>query len=235
MTINIHGKEYVTVAERVKMIHDELKEFSIITEVLPNGGSVIIKATVSTPKGIFTGISAANPNKPIEKMSPYEVAETSAVGRALGFAGYGVVDSISTADEIVKAKVQETESSETPEVKEVKTEELATIGQCKLLSILLARKGKTKGGIYGFYKIKSLKELTKKDVEALINKLISLPDPVDKVDEVDEVDKVDKVDKVDEVDETIKAAHEIFDDDYDANKPEEQTSGDNKDNKENNG
>jgi hypothetical protein len=36
-------------------------------------------------------------------MSPYEVAETSAIGRALGFAGYGIVDGIATADEMVKA------------------------------------------------------------------------------------------------------------------------------------
>ena len=55
---------------------------------------------------LFTGISAANPNKAIEKMSPYEVAETSAVGRALGFAGYGLVDDIATADEMVKAGVK---------------------------------------------------------------------------------------------------------------------------------
>lgn len=109
MSIKIQGKEYVTVAERVKAIHDDLKKeaFSITTEVIPNGGAVVIKATVTTPKGTFTGISAANPLKSIEKMSPYEVAETSAVGRALGFAGYGMVDSIASADEMVKAGAAE--------------------------------------------------------------------------------------------------------------------------------
>ncbi len=54
----------------------------------------------------FTGISAANPAKTIEKQSPYEVAETSAVGRALGFAGYGVINGIATADEIAKTPSQ---------------------------------------------------------------------------------------------------------------------------------
>jgi len=102
MPINIHGNEYVTVAERVQAVH-ELKKLDITTEVLSHTPSVVVKATVVTDKGTFTGISAANPLKAIEKMSPYEVAETSAVGRALGFAGYGVIDSIATADEIVKA------------------------------------------------------------------------------------------------------------------------------------
>ncbi len=102
-TINIKGKEYVPVAERVKEIHTALKgEFSITTEVLEHN-PVVIKATVTIGENCFTGISAANPLKAIEKQSPYEVAETSAIGRALGFAGYGIIDSIATAEEIIKA------------------------------------------------------------------------------------------------------------------------------------
>lgn len=104
MSILIHNRQYITVAERVESIHRDLvKEgFSITTEVLYQM-PVVIKATVITKKGTFTGISAANPDKIIEKMSPYEVAETSAVGRALGFAGYGIAEGIATADEIKKA------------------------------------------------------------------------------------------------------------------------------------
>lgn len=102
MSINIHGKEYITVAERLTDAKEDIK--SISTEVLQHTPSVVIKATVITKKGTFTGISAANPNKAIEKMSPYEVAETSAVGRALGFAGYGAVESIASADEMIKAE-----------------------------------------------------------------------------------------------------------------------------------
>jgi hypothetical protein len=103
MPVNIQGKEYVTVAERITALHFENKEgITINTEVL-NDSPVVIKATVTLKRGTFTGISAANPNKMIEKQSPYEVAETSAIGRALGFAGYGVTDSIASADEMVKA------------------------------------------------------------------------------------------------------------------------------------
>lgn len=110
MPINIHGKEYITVAERVKMLHDqkELKgKFSIETQVL-SADPVVVKATISIGDQTFSGLSAANPNKSIEKQSPYEVAETSAIGRALGFAGFGVVDGIATADEMIKAELSDT-------------------------------------------------------------------------------------------------------------------------------
>ena len=107
MSVNIHGKEYITVAERVQELHNEFPtEIEIATEVLFQA-PVVVKATVRTPKGTFTGISAANPDKSIEKQSPYEVAETSAVGRALGFAGYGIVEGIASADEMVKAGATE--------------------------------------------------------------------------------------------------------------------------------
>jgi hypothetical protein len=102
MPINIHGKTYVTVAERLEMAQEEIA--SVISEVLSHEPLVCVRSTVTLKDGrVFVGISAANPSKQIEKMSPYEVAETSAVGRALGFAGYGAVDGIASADEMVKA------------------------------------------------------------------------------------------------------------------------------------
>lgn len=104
--IKIHGKDYITVAGRVQLAHEAGGKLSITTEVLPVPDQIVVKATVVTEKGTFTGISAANPAKMIEKISPYEVAETSAVGRALGFAGFGMTDTIATADEIMKAEEQ---------------------------------------------------------------------------------------------------------------------------------
>lgn len=104
--ITIHGNQYITVAERVQEAHKDDMFESLNTEVL-NDNPVVIKATVTIKGRIYTGISAANPLKAIEKQSPYEVAETSAVGRALGFAGYGIVEGIATADEIIKAEASE--------------------------------------------------------------------------------------------------------------------------------
>lgn len=106
--VNIHGKEYVTVAGRVQMAHEANEKTLSITTDLVSAEPVLVKATVVTPKGTFTGYSASygDPKKPIEKQSPYEVAETSAIGRALGFAGYGVVEGIATADEMKKTELE---------------------------------------------------------------------------------------------------------------------------------
>jgi hypothetical protein len=108
-TIAIHGNEYMPVSERVRMAHDSGKLLSITSEVLSHE-PVVVKATVLIKIGdnnvAFTGMSAADISKSIEKKSPYEVAETSAVGRALGFAGFGVTDGIASADEVVNADAQ---------------------------------------------------------------------------------------------------------------------------------
>ena len=143
MSIEIHGKQYVTVDERVKAAHEACKKISISTEVLPMAGKIVVKATVTTEKGTFTGISAANESKLIEKQSPYEVAETSAVGRALGFAGYGVINGIATAEEIAKTPLQGTlggsSGPTTPAVQEPKA---ANNHFCQLHNTALRERGK---------------------------------------------------------------------------------------------
>ncbi len=143
MSIQIHGKQYVTVDERVKAAHEACKTLSISTEVLPIADKIVVKATVVTEKGTFTGISAANPSKTIEKQSPYEVAETSAVGRALGFAGYGVINGIATADEIAKIQVQGSlGGSSGPATPVVQESKAATHHFCQLHNTALKERGK---------------------------------------------------------------------------------------------
>ena len=102
--VNIKGKDYVTVARRVELAHQEKSLESVVTEVLSHN-PVVVKARVKIKGQEFTGISSVDldSGKVIERENPYEVAETSAVGRALGFAGYGVIESIASADEMVRA------------------------------------------------------------------------------------------------------------------------------------
>lgn len=110
MSVNIHGKTYVTVAERIQAIaKDHPRGYSLVSEVLQHD-PVLVKATltVHTQDGdrVFTGHSAANPMKSIEKQTPYEVAESSAWGRALAAAAYGTEEGIASADEMVKPAYQ---------------------------------------------------------------------------------------------------------------------------------
>lgn len=104
MPVVIHNNQYKTVAERLTEIGDKLK--SVNTEVLYLEPTMV-KATIVTDRGTFTGISAADPSKSIEAKTPVEVAETSAVGRALAFAGYAGTE-IASAEEMQKAFAQKT-------------------------------------------------------------------------------------------------------------------------------
>lgn len=104
-TINIKGKEYVPVVERIKEAHNQDKDVSITTEIVGDGTErVAIKATVVFKGKTFTGHSQAEYGKGMMGSVALEVAETSAIGRALGFANIGLLDGIASADEVRKVK-----------------------------------------------------------------------------------------------------------------------------------
>ena len=110
-TINIKGKEYIPVVERVKEAHAQDKEASITTEIVQCGElRVAVKATVTLHGKTFTGHSQAEWGKGMMGNVALEVAETSAVGRALGFAGIGIDTGIASADEMRKVSKVEDDS-----------------------------------------------------------------------------------------------------------------------------
>lgn len=108
MPVMIHGKEYVTVAERVAAAHNSSTLISITTEIIiEDGKRFIVKATVilTDDHQCFTGhAEEIRGSKGIAGQSPLEVAETSAVGRALGLAGFGSMESIASTDEVKAAQ-----------------------------------------------------------------------------------------------------------------------------------
>ena len=119
MPVQIHGKEYVTVPERVQALHESRdgQKVSIFTTIKEEtDASITVQATVSCEAGTFTGHAVSRKDAGgIEGQSPLEVAETSAVGRALGFAGFGAAQSIATADEVQVAQ----QRTDTPTPKQV--------------------------------------------------------------------------------------------------------------------
>lgn len=104
-TISIKGKEYVPVVERVKEGHVQDPEVSITAEVIDiTDTRVSVKATVIFKGKTFTGHSQAKYGDGMMGDVALEVAETSAIGRALGFAGIGIDTGIASADEMRKVK-----------------------------------------------------------------------------------------------------------------------------------
>lgn len=136
--VKIHGKEYMTVARRVELAYEEKALESVETDVLSHN-PVVVRAKVVVRGNVFTGISSVNLDTPriIEKDNPYEVAETSAVGRALGFAGYGLIESVASADEMVRASAPKVHAP-------AMEEEQLICGMCGKPAV--ERKGTTKGG-----------------------------------------------------------------------------------------
>ena len=113
-TTNIKGKEYAEVNQRVKAFRTLYPEGFITTEILcREGGLCIIKATVgyyADGKSVILATGTAyekEGSSQINRTSYIENCETSAVGRALGMAGFGIDTSIESADEMNNALLQQ--------------------------------------------------------------------------------------------------------------------------------
>lgn len=108
-TIDIKGKAYITVNERIKEFHKLYPNGSISSYfVSQENGKAIMKCTVTPdvakPERVFTGVAYENEGSTyINKTSYIENCETSAVGRALGMLGIGIDVSVASADEVTNA------------------------------------------------------------------------------------------------------------------------------------
>lgn len=111
-SINVKGKDYVEVNERIKAFRKLYPTGSIQTEMISNiDGVCIFKAIVgyynedaTLLKVLGTGTAyEKEDNGYINKTSYIENCETSAVGRALGMCGLGIDRSVASADEVQNA------------------------------------------------------------------------------------------------------------------------------------
>jgi len=121
------GKEYTEVKDRVEAFLSEYPTSTIESHLVsvnnitdtPSGercNEYLIKSTVypdkeNNPDMYYTGYAAERDNTGfVNKTSALENCETSAVGRALAFAGFGGGYSIASKDEVENAKAAQTKS-----------------------------------------------------------------------------------------------------------------------------
>lgn len=117
-TVNIKGKEYVQVNERVRAFREVFPKYRLISEIISvgedgNGGGIVtMKASVLDENGNVLATGHAQEKEAssnVNRTSYIENCETSAFGRALGNLGIGIDTSFATADEVESAIEQQEE------------------------------------------------------------------------------------------------------------------------------
>ena len=112
---------YVMVNERVKAFRKICPSGSITTEIVSLENGVVTMRAIITDENnqiIATGLAQEKETSSfINKTSFIENCETSAVGRALGFAGIGIDGSMASAEGVANAIMNQEDKRKTEKVK----------------------------------------------------------------------------------------------------------------------
>ena len=111
MPVNIRGKEYSTVSERVADFrsNEKYQDYSIETEIISCTDTVLINATIKNEDGRIIANGHAEEvrgSSNINKTSALENCETSAIGRALAALNFGG-EQFASANEVSEAIIQQ--------------------------------------------------------------------------------------------------------------------------------
>jgi hypothetical protein len=108
--VNIRGKEYLTVAYRIKQFRVDHPDWQIHTDIIDmDDDRVVVRAEICDSASVTIASGHAEEKRSssqINQTSALENCESSAVGRALAFAGYGGSE-IASADEVQNAIYQQ--------------------------------------------------------------------------------------------------------------------------------
>ena len=163
-TTDIKGKEYAEVNQRIKAFRMLYPQGTIETELVSNeNGICIFRAEIYDDDNLLaTGTAYEKENSTfINKTSYIENCETSAVGRALGMAGFGIDTSVASAEEVQNAINNQVEITTEEDARNLKI----TFGKYN---------GKTIGEIYEAGDIKYLEYLFDKSNDENIKKAVSI-------------------------------------------------------------
>ena len=109
-TINIDGKAYTTVANRITIFRKFFPDYSIATNIINDDDiKVVVQTKITTPSGVIiaTGLAEEFRGKNIiNTTSALENAETSSIGRALACLSLGGIE-YASANEVENALVQQ--------------------------------------------------------------------------------------------------------------------------------
>ena len=109
-TTDIKGKEYAEVNQRIKAFRMIYPMGTIQTSLISNDNGVCIFKAIVANEDIVLGTGTAYEKENssfINKTSYIENCETSAVGRALGMAGFGIDTSVASFEEVANAIQQQ--------------------------------------------------------------------------------------------------------------------------------
>lgn len=176
ITTDIKGKMYADVNQRIKAFRKCYPMGTIATEMISNqNGVCIFRASVyafgdpAVNSLLGTGTAYEKENSSfINKTSYIENCETSAVGRALGMAGFGIDNSVASADEVANAiAIQETMTANAKKNADTKI----TADQVGTIKSELLRTGVTEDAILKRYKVGKLEELSSDQAKNCIGSL----------------------------------------------------------------
>lgn len=177
--INIHGKEYETVAHRLARFRKDHPTGPIKCEILQDDGKVIVmRASIGFEQDVLIATGHAEEirgSSNINKTSALENCETSAIGRALAAAGYESGGSIASADEVQVAVARQAyEKTVKKTAKKTKNEKepRVTANQLEALSILIEAHDKSEGylnEILSWGGCDHIKELTQEQAGSLLS------------------------------------------------------------------
>ncbi len=128
-SMSIQGKEYVLVKTRLQYFRKHYENADIKTEILHfDGDSIMVKVIIFVDgKSVSEGIAHEEKGKnSINATSFCEIAQTSALGRALGILGIGITTSVATWDEVNSAIKQQEANEKADELMQYKAESLST-------------------------------------------------------------------------------------------------------------
>ena len=126
--MSIQGKEYVLVKTRLQYFRKHYENADIKTEILHfDGDSIMVKVIIFVDgKSVSEGIAHEEKGKnSINATSFCEIAQTSALGRALGILGIGITTSVATWDEVNSAIKQQEANAKADELAQYKAESLS--------------------------------------------------------------------------------------------------------------